>query len=239
MTVLDLITGSFRLLGVTASGEAPSASEASDAMASLNQLLDSWKLERLMVYAVLPQTFPLVAGQMVYGMGAGGDFNAERPVRVEKISLTYNSGGIPINLSVRLIDLDEYQRLVVPTTQSTFPTQVYIDNGFPLRKFYFFPVPTIVNSIDIFSWGLIDGFTSLATVIALPPGYERALRYNLALELAPEYGNDVSGARLQVVAAGAQDAKATIKRSNIKTPLMRVDNALNGSDGTFNWLTGQ
>ena len=65
MTVRDLINGSFRLLGTLASGEQATAAEAADALASLNSLLDSWKLEALLVYAILPQTFPLVGGKMI------------------------------------------------------------------------------------------------------------------------------------------------------------------------------
>jgi len=43
----------------------------------------------------------------------------------------------------------------------------------------------------------------------LPPGYERALRLNLAVELMPEY--QVAN---QQVAAMARQAKAGIKRTN-------------------------
>lgn len=235
MTVRDLITGSFRLLGVLASGEQPAASEMQDAFASLNSMLDSWKLERLMVYAILPQTFTLVAGKKTYTMGPGGDFDTDWPTRIEKIQLNYNTSGVPINLPIDILNLDQYQQFTVPNTTSTIPQWMYPDDAYPLRSLSFYPVPSIVNTVDIFTWGLINSFATIDDDIVLPPGYERAMRSNLALEIAPEYGKMPS----QVVAAMAQDSKAKIKSFNIKPLYMQVDNALTSRGGCFDWRTGQ
>jgi hypothetical protein len=237
VTVDDLITGSLRLLGILASGEAPAAAEQQDAFASLNSMLDSWKLEKLMCYAVLPERFPLVAGKLSYTMGSGGDFDTEWPTRIEKVNLIYaqTDNSAPLNLNIEIIDLDQYNAFIVPTTASTIPMWVYPDSNFPLRTLFFYTVPSIVNSVDIFSWSQIDEFTDVNADIVLPPGYERALRYNLALELGPEYGLSPS----PVVAAGALSAKAAIKAFNLKPVLMQCDNALLSHRTGFNYLTGE
>jgi hypothetical protein len=62
-TVRDLIKGSLRLLGATATGETPSSEEQADALATLNALLDSWSLERLMITEKIREQFALVAGK--------------------------------------------------------------------------------------------------------------------------------------------------------------------------------
>jgi hypothetical protein len=237
VTVSDLISGSLRLLGILASGEAPAAAEQQDAFASLNSLLDSWKLEKLMCYAILPQNFPLVAGKMSYTMGVGGDFNTEWPTRIEKVNLIYTQTGssAPLTLDVEIIDLDQYQSFVVPSTASTIPMWVYPDSNYPLRTLYFYTVPSIVNSVDIFCWSQIDAFTDVNADITLPPGYEKALRYNLALELASEYGKMPS----QIVVAGALSAKSAIKSFNMKPVLLQADNALLSHRTGFNYLTGE
>lgn len=236
MTVLDVISGALRLLGVIASGENPAADEAQDALASLNDMIDSWKLERLMVYAILPQTFPLVAGQMSYTMGPGGDFDTERPTRIDKVNLIYPAGsGLPLDLPVEVINQDQYEAFIVPGTQSPIPMWVYPDSGFPLRTLFFYPVPSAANSVEIFTWGLIDGFDSVTDTVSLPPGYARALRFNLALELAAEYGKQIP----VTVAAVAQEAKAKIKSFNTPVLYLQVDPALTARRTGFNYLTGE
>ncbi len=235
MTVGDLINGSLRLLGVLASGEEPTAEEANDCFTALNSMLESWNLERLMVYAITPQTFGLQAGKKTYTMGAGGDFNALWPTRIEKMTFQYASDGPTMNLPLEMIDLDQYQRLLLPDTQSPIPNRVYVDDSYPLRNLSFYLVPSVGDNVNIFTWDQISAFASLPQVITLPPGYERALRANLALEVAPEFGKEPS----QVVASTALTAKAILKSFNLKTPLMRVDGALLARHHRSNIFTGQ
>jgi hypothetical protein len=64
----------------------------------------------------------------------------------------------------------------------------------------------------------------LTTSLSFPPGYEKALRYTLATNLAPEYGVAVSPA----VAAIAASSKADIKRANKKRVLAAYDSTLLG-----------
>lgn len=237
-TVLDLVTGSLRLLGVLASGEYPTASESQDALCALNTMIDSWKTERLMVYAILPQVFNLVAQQKVYTLGPGGNWNTERPVGIDSMYLQYtdaNSGPPPLNLLVELYNQDQYNAIIVPNTTTTIPNAAYIDDAFPMRNVYLWPIPQVPYAINLFTWSLVDGFAAITSPISLPPGYERALRFNLALELAPEYGLTPS----ETVAAGALTSKAVIKRNNIKPLYMACDpGVIRQPEGSFNWLTG-
>lgn len=236
MKVLDLIKGSFRLLGVLASGEEPRADEAQDALASLNDMLESWKLERLMVYAILPTTLNLVAGKATYTLGPGGDLNIERPTELDQISLLYTTNGSPvINMPVPLLNLDQFQQILVPTTTSTIPQWAYLDDNYPMRSLTFYPVPSQVYATNLFLWKQIDAFTDIFQIISLPSGYQRALRYNLALELAPEYSVNPS----QVVAAVAQESRSNVKLRNIKPMYLQVDPALQSPDFQgFNYITG-
>lgn len=236
MTVRDLITGSFRLLGVLASGEQPAASEMQDAFSSLNTMVDSWNIERLMIFAILPQTFPFQAGKMSYTMGVGGDWNTAWPTRVEKVQLNYSTGGVPLNLTIEIINLDQYQQFIVPGTASPIPMWVYPDDGYPLRTFYFYTVPSIVSTVDIFTWSQLTKFVSIDDDIIFPPGYELALKSNLALQLAPEYGVQQIN---PITAAMAATSKAAIKSFNIKPLYMQVDNALLAHRTGFNYLTGE
>ncbi len=199
-------------------------------------MIDSWRLEKLMAYAVEPQGFPFVAGQMAYTIGPGGNWNTEWPARIEKVNLSYTLNDSPaMNLNINMLNLDQYQSLILPTTSSTIPTSVYIDDGYPLRTAKFYTVPSLIQSVILFCWTTIEEFATLDTVIALPPGYERALRFNLALEIAPEYTRQPS----QIVLAAAATSKALIKSFNMRPVYMQVDNALLPHRTGFNYLTGE
>ena len=225
-----------RLLGVLAAGEQAQADEAQDALATLNDMIDAWKLERLMVYAILPQRFNLVASQKTYTMGPGGDFNTERPVRVDQVNLIYTADEpLPLTLPIDVLNLDQYQAIVVPDVTSTIPLKVYIGDNYPLRSVSFYPVPQIGYPVEIFAWKLIDGFPDINQTIDLPPGYARALRFNLALELADEYGKTPGAATV----AKAAESKAGIKSANIEPLCLQCDPALVSKSGLFNWRTGE
>lgn len=245
MTGLDLITGALRLLGVVASGEFPSASELQDGLASLNDMIDTWQTERLMIFAITPQTYTLAAGQggpqNPYTYGPSANFNGPRPVQIEEVYLNYTGSGAsppPLNLPIAILNLDQYNAIVVQNTTSTFPTACYFDDSFPARNAFFWPVPQVAYTVNIFTWQMLTAFADTVTDYAFPPGYARMLRFNLALELAPEYGLTPS----EVVAAGALESKAVVKRNNIKPLFMACDPALTGApdgkNGSWNWLTG-
>jgi len=236
VTVSDLINGSFRLLGVLASGENPTASESTDALAALNDMLESWKNERLMVYSILPVTMPLVPSKQSYSLGPTGDLVIERPTELDQISYLYTTNGSPIiNMNVPLLNLDQWNQILVPSTTSTIPQFAYLDDAYPNRNLMFYPVPSIVNNVNLFLWGQIDAFPDIFEDILLPPGYQRALRHNLAIELAPEFGTQASS----TVAAIAAESKNAVKLKNIKPMYLQCDQALLSPDFQgFNYITG-
>ena len=48
-TVQDIVTGALRKCGVLRKGETPEASESSDALILLNDMIGSWSLESLLM----------------------------------------------------------------------------------------------------------------------------------------------------------------------------------------------
>jgi hypothetical protein len=54
-TAGDQIYAALRLIGQLAEGETPSAETAQDALTALNQMLDSWSIERLSVFSTQDQ----------------------------------------------------------------------------------------------------------------------------------------------------------------------------------------
>jgi hypothetical protein len=74
----------------------------------------------------------------------------------------------------------------------------------------------------VYAWESIGRFVQTTQLLNLPPGYERALKYALAIELAPEFGKSAS----PEIVAIANNAKAAIKRNNLQSVELKCDPAI-------------
>jgi len=218
----DLIKGAFRLLGVYEAGENPSADEINDALASLNELKDSLNLQDLISYQTLSQTYPFIGNQATYTFGTGGDFAIATPP-VEIVNVTIRDIDNEIDLPCVIITDKDYSAIVLKDTASPIPFYVLIEQQANNSKdLTFWPVPSSASyGATIYYQSYISTF-ALDTAITLPPGYLRMLRYNLAIDLAPEYGVSISAE----VAKIAKDSLADVKRQNTVFQTIGVDGAI-------------
>lgn len=235
MTALDLITGSLRLLGVLSSGDVPTANESTDGLTALNQMIGSWSVESLLIYTKAQETFTMIASQQSYTVGSGGNFNTTRPQKIENAAVRTTNGSTTLDLPIEIINQDQWSNISVKTVQSTLPRKLFAQGTYPLETIYLWPTPSTGNTLVLWSWKPLSSFATINSSVDLPQGYVRALRYNLALELAPEYGSSPN----PLVIAEAEVSKAAIKRMNIKTLLLSQDESLARQGRGFNYLTGE
>lgn len=214
-TVRDLIKGSLRLIGAIATGETPSANEQADALLVLNEMLDAWSANGLMVYKLTRESFPLIAGQATYTIGPTGNFDTTRPLIIQDATIQVSGLEIPL----KLYDFQEYAQIVLKTTGSTVPLTLFRDKSFPLDNLTLWPVPSAASNLILYSLKALTAFASANDTVSLPEGYAQALRYNLAGLLAPEYGKQLD----PVIAAIAAESKATIQRKNLQPSHLKSD----------------
>jgi hypothetical protein len=231
LTGEDLIASSMRLIGAIATGESPSAAEASDGLSALNLLLDSWSTESLLIITKIREEFPLVVGQKIYTWGIGGDFNSERPQQVENALIQPPNNNPVLEIPMEILNKDQYAVTALKNLQSSFPLSVYNDGNYPYSNISVWPVPAAACIIVFYSWKPLGQLSTLQTAIEFPPGYLRALRYNLAVELAPEFGRPLP----PEVADIAAQSKAAIKRMNTEPLYMQVDSAITSSPAVYDW----
>jgi hypothetical protein len=225
-----------RLAQILAVGEVPLSNESSDALQVLNDMVDTWSTEQLLIYAKAYESFPLVVNQQAYQMGSGApDFNTARPQKIEDINFQQVSGNTTVELPIEIINQDQWAAISVKSITSNLPTRMWPQYTFPYATLNFWPIPMVSENVIIWSWKPLSEFSSLTTVIDLPPGYSKALRYNLAVELAPEYGKNLS----DFLITEATQSKAAIKRMNSRVDLMACDPALMPQGNTWNWYTGE
>lgn len=229
-TVLDLIKGSLRKIGVLAEGETPSAQMSSDALRSLNMMLDSWNNQNLIVNGVVIESFPLVSGQATYTLGTGGDFDTTVPIRTDKAFIKLNDGS---EYPVKMVDNNYWGNIQVKDTES-IPDIIYINKNYPLKNVRLYPAPNESMTLCLHNYRQVSNFANLTDSLNVPIGHERAIEFNLSIELAPEYGAAPSADIYKI----ANEALANIKRTNITNTEIRVDGFLQNRTG-FDWRIGE
>lgn len=205
-TALDLINRALHLCGAKDPLEDATAKEASDGLVALNAMLDSWSTDRLFVYQVAKFQYAWPAGAVSRTVGVGGDISIPRPLKVEGGYIVDNS----ITYPLAMINREGYDAIAQKTLQVNYPQWLYYDPGYPLGTLYIYTVPASTLQTFINYWLMLQTFVNTTDVVNLPPGYERAIAYNLAVEIAPEYGAQINPA----VAAVAASSAGKIKRLN-------------------------
>lgn len=315
-TALDLITGALRNINVLEAGESPDAATSQDSLQILNDMLESWTIEKLFVFSSTEQTFHFNPGQYQYTLGNPlvGTFSATvtggsnqitstsipanltvgsmlidsagvsggagalplfapattfsglatpatqvtaivgntitlnqnalltpaqnpeiiaystpgdiaydsrtgapivLPVRITNAFTRITiSGGNPqiqgLDYQIRIIPKDKYTVLGLKGISGPWPTDLYYDRTFPLGNIYVYPNPSMAGECHLWTDALLTDFSTINQPINLPQGYARAIKTNLAIELAAEYGKTVSS----TLAMRARESKAAVKSLN-------------------------
>ena len=232
-TAGDIIYGSLRLIGQLAEGETPSSETAQDALAAMNQMIDSWNTERLAVFSTQDQVVTWPPNARSRTMGPTGEIVALRPVLVDDASY-FRDPSSGISFGLKLINQQQYNGIAVKTVTSTYPQVMWVNMTYPNIEMYVYPVPTKVLEFHIVSVQELSAPATLGTDLAFPPGYLRAFRYNLACELAPEFGVEPS----RQVQRIAMTSKRNLKRINNPDDIMALPYSIVATRQRFNIFAG-
>lgn len=229
-TANDLITDSLADIGAIDPLESITAAEASHGLRKLNELLESFSNESLLVYTINQENFSTVAGTASYTIGSGATWNTTRPLRIESAFIRSSGNDYPLTV----LNREQFDAITTKTTQY-LPEYLFYYPAVANGTVYLIGVPDAVYTIFINSYKQLQSFAALTTEVVLPPGYLRAIKSSLAIELAPGYAKTPSAALVAI----ARDAKAAIKRLNARTPKLSVAHAAVNNFGSFNINTGQ
>lgn len=201
-----IIEGAVRLIKGPAYN--PDLSELGAGFTALNDLLGSWSADRIMVVAAVSENFTLTVGQSSYTVGAGGDFNTVRPTKI--LPGVYIRDNVNGDHPVELVTRERYSAIAKKDINSR-PSIVYYDPIYPLGIMCFDTEPITAEAVYFDSLKPVTEITDLSATLVFPPEYKKALKYNLALELAPEYA-DIKIPEL--VLKGAEESKSAVARVN-------------------------
>ena len=229
----EIINGSLRLIGALAEGEVPSAETSADALMAMNQMIDSWNTERLMIYNTIDQQFTWPSDQITQTLGPTGDFVGLRPVALDD-STYYRDASTGVSFGIKFINQQQYDGIAVKTVTSTYPQVMWINMEYPDIAMTIYPKPTRALEWHFVSVQELMQPATLATELAFPPGYLRAFRYNLAREIAAEFGIEPPRTVSQI----ANVSKRNLKSQNNPGDIMSIPYAIMVSRQRFNIFAG-
>lgn len=227
-TVSAIIRSAMRKIGVLAAGEPLPADEGDDALEVFRQMVDAWSTETLLIPMVNVVTHTLVGDQAEYTIGIYPEplplelpTNHIETARPERIISAFIRDRYQTDYIQELIDVKTYSRISRKTNASR-PSRIYVREGWPLNTLLFESIPYDGETLHLEA---VQPFAELLPAIGLteainlPPGYEQSLIYNLCLELAPEYGKDITA----VIATQATTSKLRLKRNNYRPIVLGMD----------------
>ena len=97
---IDIISRAMKDIGALASGETPSPDEAQDAFDMLNDMIDQWSNEDMMIFYKTEIIYPITPGQTQYTIGSGGQIGASITGSIDGNILTVTaitSGAVAVN----------------------------------------------------------------------------------------------------------------------------------------------
>jgi len=221
-----IIKSSLRVIGCLGTGETMEAAEAQDALEALNSMLSLWSAEDVMVYTIITDTVTGAVGTASYEMGTGKTWDTTRPTDIKDITLV--DGSTEYNLQ----SLKRGEYLNRKELDNARPTSFWVNPKWDAQE-VIFPAPLdSAYSFTIYSLKPLDAFTSLTDTVELPEMYEEAIKWSLAVRLAPEYEKQAP----PTVVSLAESSLDIISRQNYTAIEMQADVAvLQSNGGSGDW----
>ena len=232
-TAGEQINGALRLIGQLAEGETPSAATSQDALSALNQMIDSWNTERLSVFSTQDQVFMWPPNEIHRTLGPTGNFVGNRPILLDDATYFIDPAS-GISYGIKIINQQQYDGIAVKTVTSTYPQVIWINMDYPDIDMYVYPKPTKVLEWHFISVTELTQPATLTTTLSFPPGYLRAFKYNLACEIAAEFGVEPSPQVKRI----AMTSKRNLKRINNPDDVMSIPYAIVSTRQRFNIFAG-
>jgi hypothetical protein len=216
LTLQNIIDLAAKEIGVEASGESLAPEEYTDATNLLNEMIASWDLMRINIYASVLTQYTVTGSRTTpYMLGAGGtDFgsNTTRPVSVRTAVFVYSLLRFPLEI----LALEQWERITEQARLGVVVDKFYYDNGYPIALCYLNPWPNNAGILELGTWEQLTQFTwtsppTSPPTFDFPPGFQRALVLNLAVEMAPMFGRQISPALGKI----AQDSMQALQGLNL------------------------
>ena len=190
-TVQQAINRAFAKINIFAAGEPIPPEDLSIALTCFQDMMAEWVNDQLMVPFTVLESFTLTAGVVSYTVGetAGADLDTVRPEQIDSAFIRENN----IDYTVGIIGENAYNRIALKSVPWRFrPYQLWYNPTTPNGTIKVWPAPS--SAVELF-FSSEKPFTepssrtaNMFIALGYPRNYHNIIVYNLAIELAPEYG---------------------------------------------------
>lgn len=185
----QLISGALRIVGATAQGETPTATQISEAAEALNMLVKAWEADGMPLWAIKQYDVSLTQSVNSYTIGVGATINTPKPLKVIQAFLHNNTTNI--DTPMRILTRQEYNMLGNKTTEGQ-PIQIYYEPLNTTGILHVFPTPDSTSASDtvitLVYQRPFEDFDASSDEPDFPQEWFDALKFGLADRLAAEYG---------------------------------------------------
>lgn len=219
MTGYQAVYGALRVLKIVRfPQQTPSPDQLADGLTFLNNMLDSWSTQRILIPYTSLTTYALTAATAAYPIGptAASPFNVPRPIRIDAAGIVQAASGVYYRTPLKIVSQKEYAEILDKTTTADIPEILYYSPSFGNGTVTVWPIPNVSTStlLELSAWAALPAFpdsVSPGTDVPIAPGYARAIIYNLAVEMEPS----MEGATLDAAdAKTAAESKQYIMELN-------------------------
>lgn len=232
----NIVTSAARMVGIISPREPVNADDMQDLIQSYNMMIDAWGASSITARASTEEQFNLQAGKRQYLWGTGApDFNSPRPIRITAAGVIFPS--TPPNFVYNIdINTSETQYFTFTDRESpsgALPTNLIYDPTFPYGTINIYPVPDQAYTLIIRSLKPMVESADQNTIIGLEATYFEAIKFNLAIRYAIEYGKPITDDLRKLARDSKRDLmKLCSKRTYLTTTYPRRN------FGGFNIWTG-
>lgn len=220
----DLIKLVLKDSGVVAVGQTPDAEDINDSFNRLNMMLAQWNRKRWLVWQLVDTAFTST-GATSYTVAVGGNFNVDRPDRIESGFFRFLNGGLPVDYPMTILQAREDYNRIMLKTLTAFPQYAFYDSAYPTGLLY--PWPVIASGqfqIHISTKKVIQQFATLSDSLNLPPEYYALIYYNLCVRTRVAYQMPPD----EALNGLARDSLAVVRGANVQIARLKMPDALQG-----------
>lgn len=229
--VLELIRAALNVNNILIDGEDPSADDAKATLFQLNSMLDSWNADNLIRFTERNDIFTLVPGQATYTVGPTGNFVMPRPTQIESAQVRISDS---VEYSMEVVSNEVYNSITIKSITNSVQRVIMYRPEYPNGVVSFYPTPSAANPVRITTKAPFTNLSTMTEIVDLPPGYQEAIIYNLALRVATGRNRPLSQAATDM----ARDSLATIKRNNTEDTPLDCGDPLGNRAGAWNPRSG-
>lgn len=195
----------YRDLGGLRPGQGQAPDMLNDQVQAANNMMDSWKLDRMMVLAqriIEPvmttniYQYRIGAGQTGSGTDPGNGvpyvgLNFARPTRIETANVILNNFSPVVRQPTAILNFQQWSDIRVQNLPNGIPQGIYYDGNFDNTTGYatlwVWPAPMQNYGLELYTWDQTpwNGFADLTTPYIFAPGYVEMIQKQLAVKLYP------------------------------------------------------